>query len=174
MAKKSKKVKKKKKKAKRRAGQPTKYQARFCKKLIDFFDVEPYEKIELPHYHPDGTTIKWKDYKLIPARMPTLTKFAKVIGVGIRTVYEWLDKNSGSYQEKFSQAYTCAKEIRKDWLIDLGLSGLTPPLAYKFTAVNVTDMRDKQEFSGADGGPLEFTCTVTKTYAADKGADAES
>lgn len=123
-------------------GQPTKYKPEFCEKLIKFFDVEPYEKVELPHYQSDGKTLKWMDYKLIPQRMPTLRKFAKSIEAGISTVYDWLNENHGSYQKKFSDAFTCAKEMRKDWLIDLGLSGLTPPLAYKFTAINVTDMVD--------------------------------
>lgn len=121
----------------RHAGQPTKYKPEFCDKLIEFFDVEPYEKIELPHYQADGKTLKWMDYKLVPQRMPTLRKFAKSIVAGISSVYRWIDE----YKD-FRDAFTCAKEIRKDWLIDLGLSGLTPPLAYKFTAINVTDMVD--------------------------------
>lgn len=145
---------------------PTKYKPEFCDKLIEFFDVEPYEKIELPHYQADGVTLKWMDYKLIPQRMPTLRKFAKLISVGIRTVYEWIDRNSGSYQEEFSQAFTCAKEIRKDWLIDLGLSGLTPPLAYKFTAINVTDMVDKTDVEHS--GSISFTEALSK---ATKGAE---
>lgn len=127
---------------KKKPGQPTKYRKAFCDKLIDFFDIEPYEKIELPHYQSDGETLKWMDYKIIPARMPTLRKFAKSISVAIRTVYGWADVNSGSFQKEFLHAFMCAKEIRKEWLIDLGLSGLTPPLAYKFTAINVTDMVD--------------------------------
>lgn len=126
-------------------GRPTKYRPEFCQILIDFFDIEPYDKIELPHYQSDGKTIKWKDYKLIPARMPSLLKFAKSINVDYKTIYNWVDKGHNSFQEEFFQAFTFAKEIRKYWLIDLGLSGLTPPLSYKFTAINVTDMRDKVE-----------------------------
>jgi hypothetical protein len=126
-------------------GRPTKYKPKFCQMLVDFFDIEPFEKIELPHYQNDGKTIKWKDYKLIPARMPTLRKFAKKIDVNIFRVYCWIDEKSPTYHKEFSDAFACAKDIRKDWLIDLGLSGLTPPLSYKFTAINVTDMRDQQE-----------------------------
>ena len=138
-----------KRKTKKKVGRPTKYKKVFCDKLIDFFDVEPYEKIELPHYHTDGKTLKWMDYKIIPARMPTLRKFAKSICIGVRTVYEWIDPNHrGNYQEEFARAFMCAKEIRKEWLIDLGLSGLTPPLSYKFTAINVTDMVDTKVIKG--------------------------
>lgn len=126
-------------------GRNTKYRESFCKILIDFFDVEPYEKIELPHYQNDGKTLKWMDYKLVPHRMPTLRGFAKKIKVHVSNIYEWANVNSGAFQPDFRDAFTYAKEIRKEWLIDLGLSGLTPPLAYKFTAINVTDMVDTVE-----------------------------
>jgi len=137
------KVKKKaapKRKAKKKQHGNSKYKKAYCKKLIDFFDIEPFEKMELPHYQADGLTLKWMDYKLIPARMPTLRKFAKEIGVHVSNVYEWV-KN----KKDFRDAFTCAKEIRKDFLIDLGLSGLSPPASFKFVAINVTDMRDQQE-----------------------------
>lgn len=126
-------------------GRPTKYRKIFCEKLIKFFDVEPFSKIELPHYQIDGKTLKWMDYKLVPARMPTLLKFAKSIKVDYITVWRWAKEGEVGYRDEFCKALMCAKELRKDWLIDLGLSGLTPPLAYKFTAINVTDMVDKQD-----------------------------
>jgi len=141
-------AKAKKKTAKRRkTGRPTKYKAAYCQALIDFFDVEPWEEREIPHYKQQGgkRIVSWTDVKLLPKRMPTLRGFARNIGVGIRTVYDWIDEKHSSHKEEFSYAFTCAKEIRKDWLIDLGLSGQTPPLAFKFVAINCTDMRDKQE-----------------------------
>jgi len=137
--------KKKTAKKKLKEGRPTKYKPKFCQILVDFFDIEPFEKMEIPHYQNDGKTLKWMDYKLIPARMPTLRKFAKKIDVHVSHVYGWINEKSPTYHKEFSDAFTCAKEIRKDWLIDLGLSGLTPPLSYKFTAINVTDMRDQKD-----------------------------
>ncbi len=135
-------------------GRKTKYRPEYCRELIDFFDAEPYEKIELPHYQADGKTLKWMDYKLVPARMPTLRKFAKLIGVHVSNVYNWCNASHSSFQKNFQDAFTCAKEIRKDWLIDLGLSGLTPPLAYKFTAINVTDMVDEKVVRGDEDNKL--------------------
>jgi len=139
------------KKKYKKAGQPTKYKPAFCQQLIDFFDVEPWEEREIPHYK--GGEVVWTDIKLLPERMPTLRKFAKSIKVGISTVYGWIDEKHGSYQPKFSYAFMCAKDIRKDWLIDLGLSGQAPPASFKFVAVNCTDMRDKieTELSGEVG-----------------------
>jgi len=121
-------------------GRPTKYKSEYCDILIEYFDSEPFSEIEIPHYQNDGVTLKWMDKKIIPNRMPTLRKFAKKIGVHVSNVYEWVKKH-----KEFRDAFTCAQDIRKDWLIDLGLSGLTPPLSYKFTAINVTDMSDKTE-----------------------------
>lgn len=161
--------KKKLKKKKAKRGQPTKYKKKFCQMLIDFFDCEPFDKIELPHYQKDGKTLKWMDYKITPARMPSLIKFAKKIGVGYRTLYDWIDEKHNSYQPEFSQAYMHAKELRKEWLIDLGLSGFTPPQSFKFVAVNVTDMRDRQE-TNLTGviGTREMTKVEVREYLQDK------
>ncbi|MHC4155768.1 MAG: terminase small subunit [Planctomycetota bacterium] len=86
----------------------------------------------------------WTAIKRLPNRMPTLRGFAKHIGVDYTALYDWLKEGGRTYHEEFANAFMCAQEIRKEWLIDLGLSGLTPPLAYKFTAINCTDMRGQK------------------------------
>lgn len=128
-------------------GQPTKYKPKYCQALINFFDVNPWIERKIPHYRGKGKKreLVWTDYKIMPVRMPTLRKFAKSIGVAIRTVYYWIDRGHGSFQEEFLHAFTCAQGIRRDWLIDVGLAGTAPPASFKFVAVNVTDMRDTQE-----------------------------
>ena len=123
---------------KKKNGRPTKYKPAFCQKLIDFFDIEPWEEREIPHYK--GSDVSWTDIKLLPVRMPTLRKFAKSISVSYVTVYAWIKKH-----DEFLNAFTHAKEIRKEWLIDGGLSGVFHPASFKFVAINVTDMTDKQE-----------------------------
>lgn len=130
----------KRKQAKRanKGGRPTKYKASYCQELIKFFDIEPWEEREINHYK--GEDVSWTDVKLLPNRMPTLGKFAKFIGVNRDTVYEWAKKH-----KEFSGAFMCAKEIRKEWLIDGGLAGVFPPASFKFVAINVTDMTDKRE-----------------------------
>lgn len=161
----TKKRSKSKRKPSRKVGRPTRYKAEFCQKLIEFFDIEPWEERQIPHYDKAGRKdmdgndiIVWTDIKLIPKRMPTLTRFAKRINVGYRTVYDWLDKKHRSYHKEFSQAFTLAKELRKNWLIDLGLSGLAPPASFKFVAINVTDMKDRQEHEiGGVVGTRELT-----------------
>jgi len=125
-------------KKKSKGGRPSKYKAVYCDKLIEFFDIEPYEDIELPHYKKGE--ISWIDKKRVSTRLPTLRKFAKNIGVAYRTVYNWTKAHEG-----FLHAFTHAQVIRKEYLIDGALAGLYMPLTFKFIAVNMTDMRDKQD-----------------------------
>ena len=111
-------------------GQPTKYKEEHCQALISYFDAEPWKMV-------NGK----RQYQ----RMPTITRFAKIISVAISTVYNWKDKDHDSFQPNFLEAYNKAKILRKEWLIDVGLSGLAPANSFKFVAVNCTDMRDKNE-----------------------------
>lgn len=122
---------------------PTKYKPEFCDKLIEFFDIEPWEEREIPHYK--NGVVTWTDIKILPVRMPTLRGFAKSIEVSIRVVYNWLDEKSDVFHKEFMHTFTHARDIRKDWLVDVGLSGSAPPASFKFVAVNVTDMRDKTQ-----------------------------
>lgn len=147
-----------------KTGRPTKYKAEYCKKLIAFFDIEPYEDIDIEHYYEKldengEQVIKWIDKKRVAARLPTLRRFAKIIEVGISTVYDWLNPEHSSYQKRFSGAFTHAREIRKEFLIENGLQGLYAPASFKFVAINLTDMRDKQDFEvgGKDGEPIPVT-----------------
>lgn len=140
------------KQAKKKNGRPTKYKPSFCEKLIKFFDSDPYEEREIPHYAKSGKKDKegepivvWVDYKRMPNNLPTLRDFAKLIKVGTSSVYRWLDEKDGAFQIKFQDAFILAQELRKWFLIQNGLQGLYNPLFAKFTAINVTDMKDKQE-----------------------------
>ncbi len=142
-----------------RGGQPTKYKADYCDKLIEFFDIEPWEERKIPHYKKEGKSkkyIAWTEIKLLPVKMPSLTKFAKFLNICRTTVYNWADSKHASFQEEFLNALTHARQIRKEWLIDGGLAGIFPPSSFKYVASNVTDMSDKQEYEvgGKDGGPI--------------------
>lgn len=117
-------------KEKKTAGQPTKYREEHCKQIVAFFDVAPWET---------------KNRKRVYKRMPTLEGFAKVIGICISTLDNWVNDKHASFQPEFLAAYKKALLFRKQWLIDVGLSGLAPANSFKFVAVNLTDMRDKQE-----------------------------
>lgn len=145
------------KKKRKQAGRPSKYKSQYAKNLIKFFDVEPFEDMALPHYFNDAKhRVKWKDHKRVANKLPTLRDFAKSVKVPISTIYDWLNKDHASFHKGFSDAFTCAREIRQDFLTQNALQGLYPPLTFKFVAVNLTDMRDTQEheLSGKDGKPI--------------------
>ena len=132
-------------------GRPTKYKLEHCQRLIDFFDIDPYEEREIPHYDKKtGEIVVWTDYKRMPNKLPTLRDFAKSIKVNISNVYEWLNKESSAFQSEFRDAFIQAKDIRKWFLIQNGLQGLYPPATFAYVASNITNMVNKQtqELSG--------------------------
>jgi hypothetical protein len=118
------------KKGKHPGGAPTKYRPEYCQKLIDHYDVEPYED---------------KDGKRLACKLPTLRNFAKSNGLGISTVYDWINPEHASYHAEFSDAFRKAKRLLKWFLVENGLNGCHNALYAKFVAINMTDMSDKQE-----------------------------
>jgi len=148
-------------------GRPTKYKPEYCKQIIDFFDIEPYEDVEIPHYDKkkgkEGGIVVWTDIKRMPNKLPTLRDFAKKIEVCISNVYDWVNPEASSFQKKFCDAFTYAKEIRKWFLIQNGLQGMYNPLSFKFVAINVTDMVDRTDFTS--GGEKISTPTKPLTIA---------
>jgi hypothetical protein len=128
-------------KIKKKRGRPTKYKPELCDAIIKFFDVEPYIDKEIPHYK-DGE-VKWSDFKRVANRLPTLIRFAKSKKIAIRTIYDWVDKKSAVFQPEFLRAFTQAKRLQKEFLIENGLNGCYNPLFAKFVCINLTDMEDK-------------------------------
>ncbi len=162
-----------------KGGRPTKFRGEFIQQLIDFFSIEPYTKElmeEVKEYYKDGELKKESTkYKHIPSKLPTLYQFSKKIGVSYSTVYRWAEKGEdqenieelkGEYTDsqleeikqhreqikEFCNAYKEAKELQKEFLISIGLSGAAPSPAFIFTAKNITDMRDKQELDHTSKG----------------------
>ena len=150
----------------KRAGQPTKYNNRYCQMLIDHFsgpEFERYIKSERITIKKNGTKETWYDYGYRCTSFPTFDGFARKIDVNGDTIVEWASvKYPDNYEEKrlakklkhpkFSAAYNTAKELQKEFLVNNGIKGYSPPAAYIFTAKNVTDMRDKQEVDHTSKG----------------------
>jgi len=128
-------------------GAPSKYKPEYCQALVDHFEAEPYTERELTRTRGQGEskTVEVYDVKLIPNRVPSLTKFAKINNICWQSVHNWIDPKHGSYHAEFLDAYTHARALRANMLVDMGMSGVSPPASFKFVAVNLTDMRDKTE-----------------------------
>ena len=124
-------------------GRPTSYEPRFCQMLIDHFDQEPTEDEDIKHFK--GGELNWIDKRQKARKIPSLTKFCKIIDRSWQTIHDWLKPESSVFEQLFLDAYTYARAIRQDFLIDGALTAHYPPNTFKFIAVNLTDMRDKQE-----------------------------
>jgi len=112
-------------KAKKGRGRPSKYQPRYCKEIVTFFNVNPYKIIK-------GIKIA-NDLKFLSA-------FARKVGVCHETLHEW-DK----VHPDFSVAYKKAKELQERNLVTCGLHGLYQQPFAIFTAKNICGWRDKKE-----------------------------
>jgi hypothetical protein len=119
-------------------GRPTKYDKKYCKEMVEFFNIEAYRISKIIKTNKDGST---EEREIEVANdLPLFSKFAVNIGVHRDTLHEWKDKH-----EEFSDAYKKCKEIQRNILIINGLRGLYQTAFAIFTAKNITDLRDKQE-----------------------------
>lgn len=155
------------------SGRPDNFKSSYTEKLIKFFDTAPYRAVVMEKSEEFFATGKSKKksqkLKHMPNKMPTLYRFARSIGVDYTTVWRWAEKGETMQGEdrtwlketapdfiKFCNAYKEAKELQKEFLISLGLGGISPSSSFIFTAKNVTDMRDKQETEVTHRGSIIY------------------
>lgn len=142
----------------KKMGAPSKYKPDYCKRIVDFFSVEPYRLVEterMEEHFKNGTLKKKLVRKRpMPNKLPTLFRFADSIKVDVSTLDNWCK----SYPD-FFRAFTRAKEMQKEFLISLGLAGVTPPAAFAFVASNITDMRSRGIMSD-DLNPGDYVIPV--------------
>lgn len=119
-------------------GQPTKYKPEYCQQLIDYFSIEPLEIIR----EQEITDTEGGKYisRRLPQRFPWFEGFARKIGVHRNTLKNWCDE----YPE-FAEAYETAKDLQREFLVDIGLSGATSASFAIFTMKNVCGWRDERD-----------------------------
>lgn len=170
-------------------GRPTDFKPEYTQELVKFFDIEPYKQViteESKEYTKDGDVRKESNkYRFLPNRMPTLYRFARKIKVDYTTVWRWANGGEITAIENkidkaiqdgkatpddikhlqdlklFCNAYNEAKELQKDFIINIGLAGAAPAPFAIFTAKNVTDMRDKVETDITSGGKVIQSNVIT-------------
>lgn len=175
---------------KNKGGRPTDFRPEYIDMLIKFFDIEPYRKEVLEkseEFFKEGT-IKKKSEKSVlkPNKLPTLYRFARKIGMDYSNVWRWAEKGEtmdkeGVWKEniapdfvRFRNAYKEAKELQKEFLINIGLAGASPAPFAIFTAKNVTDMRDKNETDITSGGkPIQQITGMKIIREVDKDKEKE-
>lgn len=121
-----------------KAGRPTKYDPSYCKQLLNMFDVDATREVYETYTYKDGTTKEVS--RLEPVELPTITDFAKKIGVNKDTLYEWAKK-----YEEFSDTMKKVKEIQENIWQKNALMGLYNPTFAIFMGKNCYGWKDKQE-----------------------------
>ena len=119
-------------------GQPTKYKPEYCQQLIDYFSIEPLGDIrEQETIGAEGS--KYVSRRL-PQRFPWFEGFARKIGVHRNTLKNWCNEHP-----EFAEAYETAKDLQREFLVDIGLSGATSASFAIFTMKNVCGWRDERD-----------------------------
>ncbi|MEG1945234.1 MAG: terminase small subunit [Oscillospiraceae bacterium] len=153
--------------AKKRRGCPTKYKKEYCRKIIEFFDVEPQETTTRETFYPNGK-LKSKEQIVNAQTLPTFQGFAHKISVHVDTLHEWCKE----YAE-FSEAYARAKQLQENiWLVN-GLSNLYNAQFAMFFGKNCLGYRDKSELDvgNSDGKVFKFELSVIDKLESAEHAD---
>jgi len=122
-------------------GRPTKYDPKYCKEIVDFFDVPYTTFIELPHYKKGD--ISWVDKKEVATPIPQVGQFARKIGVHRDTLDEWT-----RVHPCFSDAYTRAKHMQEEMLVSNATKGLYNSFFTLFVMKNRHNWKDRIELPG--------------------------
>lgn len=131
-----------------KVGRPTKYKEAYCKEIINYFSIEHAEEVEISHINTKGE--KWTQNEFRANALPTIEGFCAKIGVDDQTIIEWTLKH-----KDFFAAYTQAKQLQKDMLLDNGLTKRYDGQFSKFVAINCCGMvSEKAEITGKDGEPV--------------------
>ena len=92
---------------------PSKYKKKFCRSLTAYFRDAPYfEVVEEAYYDKKAGEFRTCEKK-VPARCPTLVRFAESIKVNPDTLQEWADR----YPE-FASAKNAALKYQEEWLMN--------------------------------------------------------
>ena len=136
-------------------GAPTKYKPEYCEALIEFMRIDEHtETIELARTNSKGE--QWLEQKRIPTLIKFIEDFAwEVVGTTPQTLLEW----AKDYPE-FGKAYARARHFQKKHLLQCGFAGVSDSTMTKFAAVNLTDMRDKQDMT-SDGRAIAPVVHIT-------------
>ena len=106
--------------------------------------TSPVNPPKQPEQPEPGQPTKYKGGKYVsrrlPQRFPWFEGFARKIGVHRNTLKNWC----AEYPE-FAEAYDTAKDLQREFIVDVALSGAAPPSFAIFTMKNVCGWRDERD-----------------------------
>lgn len=104
---------------KRLKGRPSKYDEKYCEDIVEYFE---------------------SFIGMVPPKCPLFEVYAANIAVHRDTLQEW-----SKVHEKFSVAYSKARSIQLDIMVNNGFIGVFNPGFTKFAMQNMHGWKDKQE-----------------------------
>ena len=153
-------------------GSGSAYKPEYATSIVEYFerlrdapvrDLAPVETTESGVEKGGEKHILKREVRHICAELPTIEGFAVEIGIPSTTVRGWI-----SPHPEFSVAYTRARDIQRQLLIDRGLTGQYERTAFIFVAKNITDMRDgsqlDQRFIDGAGKDRGMTLDTVQEY----------
>lgn len=130
----------------RSRGRPTEYKDEFAEMMIDYFNIEVENIIDVPGIDKNGHAIT--EQKVVVNKFPTLVRFASNIGVTRDTLYDWAtakNKDGSLRRPDFSYAYARARDLQEALLTEGGLAGMYEGRFTVFAAKNVIGWKDQIE-----------------------------
>lgn len=144
---------------------PTKYDSKYCKQIVEYFERCQAEiMVDVKFFQPnknstistilnplneeetlDTWNVKEIAQKLVMQRFPTIIRFARKIWVNKTTIYEW-EKN----HKDFSNALEECKSISEAILLENGLQWTYNPQFAMFLLKNNHWYKDKTEVVNVD------------------------
>lgn len=113
----------------------TKYDPRYCQKLIDYFNIPPYDE----KYIFDKK--KGKIFVgRVPREMPILSKFCFDMGVSLRFITDWAEKH-----KEFAEAMNQARDMQEYILVTNSLLGLYTSNVAIFSMKNLIGWKNEQD-----------------------------
>lgn len=116
-------------------GRPSSYRPEYCQRIIDYFNVDPFETVK----DEEG-----KDTDIYCHKFPSFERFAQDIGVSVNTIKTWAKNNAD-----FLIAMEKAKRLQVAFLSESALYGLVNSPFAIFMSKNV--------FGWSDQGPKAYT-----------------
>ena len=134
--------------AKRGPGRPTTYKPEYAQMLLDYMSNNYVREVEQTHTNRKGESWSTTEEKAEPLRF--ITQFAReVVGVTIDCLERWAKK-----YDDFGRAYTHARQIQSEHILQCGFLGLADGNMAKFAAVNLTDLKDGPNQAIGQGNTL--------------------